>query len=947
MKHDSGKNTITSLRSNNKRDSLWTLVNSSQCKPAHSIPFLSAVQIDNLKSEQDKLGLQKLFTAYTRHGSEAWLNPFPLIKKLDKNLQKYLGPSSVLVPLIDILTMLAKNDISPHSFMVYVVIPRMQDDFSWREWQANHYTALEIIADILISLRHTQPFDRQILGDKHIRLNRDIVLAKYAGQPLSLLMTKDLTKKELVIEYLAIWKNIKLASSSFIRFLRNNVLGLIYNLRGKYGLESLIQLLSVLPEIEGYISNLPQERIDSICLYDSNSKAQIDHKISNGYTPALILEEAEYYMRIIKGILPKPLGLNISSFIAYTLKKQKDREITANLLELAELLPGKGSLAIYKWHFKMLLSLPRTEHKAFINKVRNNRGLHPDYPDTEDLFSDTGIIDRKEGLSSYAKSLGAEPSGINGAQDIVKAYINKTPAIAQVIEKIKYDILTGSDNLWSEEKISLYDRATSIIHAPLLRTIIPGIGSLFYTAPKSQSFSELFKKFPVEKQLKLPDIRHSFTLCTTRENPQLWDSDDIKARVNLNAILDTAQAFRQPHHIKIEEHVFTELTKELLSMRGPLQKLKKQAQDGELRDRQKKSQDIIKKRQEDFRKLLAIYNESNSSLKFIIALILSSGFAKNNPLLKRLVLMWAVKRYTKDPVFAKQKAFFEEDLAPDDISLMQFKMLLRSMELMFSLISSDDEIKRLIEKMPEEIHAVFEPFILTRKKTLGIEAIDAAIKRLSAYHALMAEHAKWQELISKTYKQDMDVNEFELYLSRSSLDAYYGDMGGICASDKPEFIKDPAAFAIRLINKKEKTISGVGLMYFNTEPNQTMGRRPYWFAFAINPLPSLCHKLTNAQLLIMYLNYRMLFEKISRETGYPVLLPGISSWGIISNNDILKKIITEYEIRKHPVILTDAKGLAFYYNEYQYSHAACIIDPAKPHTFTAEQDIKKLLNSFD
>ncbi|MEM5948398.1 hypothetical protein WKV44_07555 [Spirochaetia bacterium 38H-sp] len=949
MRHSRNQDTIISPIINTGRKSLWQLVNSSACKQSHSVPFLSAVQLDNLKAEGEKLGLEKLFTAYVQHGSEAWLNPYPLIKKLDKNLQKYLGQSSALSPLIDILTDLAKNDISPHSFMLYVVIPRMQDDFSWREWRKTHYRALKVIADMLIELRKTSPFEKQFLGDKHIRLNRDIVLAKYAGQPLSLLGHKELEKRDAIVEYIAIWKNIKIVSGSFIRFIRNSVLGLLYNLRGKYNLEHVIQLLSVLPELEGCLSNLPPDKIDSISLYNASSNNLLDYKLANGYTPMLVLEEAEFHMRIIKKLLPKPLGLEAASFITYVIKRQKDHRIINNILYLSDLLPDKGSLAIYKWHIKNLLNKTQKEQLIFIKKTKDNRGLHPDYPNIEDIFSDDNVTNYKENFSSYAKNLNTEPSRLRGARDIIKAYIEKTPAISPVIDKIRDDILEGRDRLWSEEKIKLYDKATQLIHAPLLRTIIPGIGSLFYTAPKSHSFSELFAEYPIEHNIKIPYIRHSFTLSTSRDNPQLWDSSEIKERINLSAILDTAQAFRQPHHIDTEEYVFTELSKELLSMRGPLQKIKKEMGDNKESklENLKRSQDVIQQRQKDFRRLLALYKEAPSSLKFMIALILSSSFAKKNNLLKRLVLIWTVKRYMKNPLFAKQQAFFAEDLVPDDISLMQFKMLLKSMELMFSLINSDSEIRAILESLPTELHSAFEPFLITRRKLLGMEAIDAAIKKLSSYHALLAEHAKWQELISKTYNQESDIRQFLLYVSKSSIDAYYGDMGGICASDKPEFIKDPAAFTIRLVNGQEKTITGMGLLYFNTEPNQALARRPFWFAFAINPLPSLCHKLTNIQLLIMYLNYRILLEKISKETGYPVLLPGISSWGIISNNDILKKIITEYEIRKQPLILTDAKGLSFYYNEYQYAHAACIIDPNKPQTFTAEQDLKKLLESLD
>jgi hypothetical protein len=100
--------------------------------------------------------------------------------------------------------------------------------------------------------------------------------------------------------------------------------------------------------------------------------------------------------------------------------------------------------------------------------------------------------------------------------------------------------------------------------------------------------------------------------------------------------------------------------------------------------------------------------------------------------------------------------------------------------------------------------------------------------------------------------------------------------------------------------------------------------------------------MSTRQQLILYLNYRKLFEEVSAVTGRIVVLSGVSSYGILSNDSSFRDLFLSYEKRYRPVRVHDACGLELYYNEKQFADAFVIIDPEKPETFRAEMDLKKM-----
>jgi hypothetical protein len=64
----------------------------------------------------------------------------------------------------------------------------MRDDYNWRKWQENHLEALQLIADSIYSIKDRPPFNQEHLGSGKTRLARDIVLVKYIGRPLAVVV---------------------------------------------------------------------------------------------------------------------------------------------------------------------------------------------------------------------------------------------------------------------------------------------------------------------------------------------------------------------------------------------------------------------------------------------------------------------------------------------------------------------------------------------------------------------------------------------------------------------------------------------------------------------------------------------------------------------------------------------------------------------------------------
>jgi len=122
-----------------KSKSFRAKIESSASSRSAIIPFLASVNID-LKRRKP-IGLFELFSVWLELGNKYWLNPMDKEKGLgvlEEILFKFQGDVQILSPFISILTDVARNGISPRSFVEYVMLPRMYQDYNWRKWQESH-----------------------------------------------------------------------------------------------------------------------------------------------------------------------------------------------------------------------------------------------------------------------------------------------------------------------------------------------------------------------------------------------------------------------------------------------------------------------------------------------------------------------------------------------------------------------------------------------------------------------------------------------------------------------------------------------------------------------------------------------------------------------------------------------------------------------------------------
>jgi hypothetical protein len=189
--------------------------------------------------------------------------------------------------------------------------------------------------------------------------------------------------------------------------------------------------------------------------------------------------------------------------------------------------------------------------------------------------------------------------------------------------------------------------------------------------------------------------------------------------------------------------------------------------------------------------------------------------------------------------------------------------------------------------------------------------------------------------------------DFTLRTSRSFLDAYFGDMGGICLSGYPELILRPGVMACRLWDEAEKRIRGMCLFVLSTGPARSAGLGKFWYAFAFNPLRSLMRGMGSRELATLYLGFRALAEHISKESGLPVLVPGVGpkgilTHGIVSNDGTFSTLVANYELAAGSPHVRDAKGFSVYYPAPAFADSLVIIDPKRPDSYRARAELEKL-----
>jgi hypothetical protein len=932
------------------------------------IPFSASVNID-LK-RRNPIGLSKLFSVWLEFGNKYWLNPMDKengLGVLEEILFKFQGDVQILSPFISILIKVAENGISPRSFIEYVMLPRMYQDYNWRKWPESHLEALRIIANLINSIKEQPPFNQEHLGSGKTRLARDVVLVRYIGRPLALFQLPQLRDSAMLENYINAWQRISLQDPLSLYFMRNNALHFIYAMSGKIDLIQLIAIIEQLPAIERALADFPSvpklENIQSMNLYDYDIENALQARRQRGFHSLDFTIEIKAYFDIVKALLEKPTGVYLCAHYAGLLKRYKDPDIAENISQLVRIINDHGGMHVYKWHTKKLLAKNKNDMQPYLDYIEENNGCDPEYPRIDRIFRDEELERDNLGIADVIAqfNLGHHFSGKStnnvSYKQFLNAYIQEHPDTASLITDFQQQLLAGLDRQWTYEHLHQLDCLSSPdknLHSILLRSVIRGIGrsfdlfDLFDFLKKSFSFIELFNKYGgAHSQLNI-NARTSFIMPIKELGSSSADQDTI-ARKNINLVpvekvwnslcnsdpVNTGNilSFINKWTIELDEPLekaFNEKVslEEILNETTEVEIIKKTEKDIEKQD---KTISVLRQKKQHYTAIMDEFNSLNDEQKFILALILAGTAGKTDDEFSSYVCRLLLQRYRELDIITTRLSFLRDDISVDVLSYRQFVYFLNLLETLFFVLSEDKNIINLLED-DTVLQNLLEPYLITKKKEITLDALDAAAKRMTDYASMQAERAKWQGILDKMEQKDKKYfHNMEIYTSKSFMDSYYGDMGGICLSGSPEQILRPGFFIQRLVDNTEGQIIGMSILHLSNGGYNTYGSkaRDFWQAFAFNPLYSVLSHYSEEQQLYLYLQFRLNMEKVAWMTKLPVVISGIeTSWGLISNSEYFGDLIRKYEYSKKTAIsVSNAKGLSLHYSKEEFAAALVIIDP--------------------
>ncbi|HOP64863.1 MAG TPA: hypothetical protein PK906_15910 [Spirochaetota bacterium] len=971
--------------------SLLRLAESSLMSKGQCSTFLASVELDLLRPPEERLNLRPLFEACCRNGSKTWLNPALYLKELDVILEKFLCSgierSRVISPLTALLTELAEQGINPAAFLQYIILPRIEEDNDWRRWNELHIDALKLIGDFLVSMKGCPPFDREYLGRGESRLVRDIVLVKYAGRPLSGFPLSELKKGDLLERCRGAWQMLSLDNPFTILFMKTNLLHFMYTMSGRIDLVQLVAVIENMPAIEsGFRENFPERCFNldlktlKMSLYNYDMSRSVYDRKMKGFSDYDFVVELRAYLSIIVALLGTGSGIFLCGYFAARLSALKSPDAACLFERLILAIEDNGGKNIYIWHTRRMLSLPSNERGSYIDMIELNGGVDPSYPVAERLFDGEEIeLYSERAFNAKLKTLGITKddfdlsllSPVDGGRGEVRvphhawisAYLKHYPERRGDIDRYRNEVVAGKDRTWNDERVREIDGLGIPLHRPLLHSVIPGLsGALTY---KSNSFAGLMLQYRSVAGIEPLAVSHEFRV-PVRETSSFDKllSAKVRSRVNMTVIREAwscieSQSGTSPDNVTYFINMeYTKLKEAYAPRSGELVEagsIMASLSDGAEKEKlEKKVRSIekgaahIKAQMELYEALLREADYMNSREKVITAVIVAGKQAGTGDDFARFAVDLLLDRYSSDATLQGRLEVLRNDVAIELIHLGQLEMLVETIDTLGRVVAGDSDLKSALESMisrNEDLEGLLAPFILLKSKKLSMEALDAALRKITGFARLAAERAKWQEILESFSEQGTGFfDPYRIYASRSVVDAYYGDMGSICLSGIPEAVEDPALQVFRLASDSDRKIKGVMLMYRSEGGLSSCMKKmvPFWHSFAFNPIPSMLHRMTRRQQLYLYLNFRRVLERVCRESGMPVVLSGINSWGIVSNDSSFADLILAFERRFNGVEVNDAAGLSLLYSEESYSEAIVVADPARGETFIAD----KLLEGF-
>ena len=955
---------MDSLSGNVKLRALLKKITASKANRSGITPFLAAVELDIERREP--AGLKELFAVWLENGNKYWLNPMDKdngLGVLENILFKYQGDVLVLRPFAALLTQLAGEGISPRAFAEFVILPRMREDNNWRKWRENHLEALRIIAALITAAKDHPPFNREHLGSGRTRLARDIVLVRYIGRPLARFQPAQLRDDSMLKNYMEAWRRISLQEPLSLYFMRNNALHFIYYMSGKIDLIQLVAIVEQLPDIERSFTsafsggNIKLKNIQAMNLYDYDIDYAIQARRRSGFHSLDFALEIKAYFNIVKALLEKNTGVYLCAYYAGLLKRYKNPLIAETISRLVRVIDDRGGMHIYKWHTKNLLDKPKNAMQDYLDFIEENHGCDPAYPRAHQLFRDEEAALEAMDVFALADNFGlgdflaSREYSKASYKDFLDAYIREYPDTAELITDFQEQMLVGRDRGWTAEyaqKLDSLSGGEKNLFGPLLRSVIRGIGIGWMNSRKASCFTDLLEQYRDVQAQMLIAARTCFDMPVRPVGGTSAERDAIaRKQINLALVEKIWQNLCAEENVNVN-NAAAYINKWAIDLNDPLEKAfnkkisfeaeMKETDDEEIRRKleidiakQDKIINTLQEKKQQYTDIIGKFDLLDDDQKFIAALVLAGTAGKPDDQFTGFVTSLLLLRYRHFEGITSRLDFLIDDISVDVLTYQQFTYLLNLLETLFFNLREDAQTAALLEN-DAVLQEILAPYIITKKKTVTIDALDAAAKKMTSYAALQAERAKWQGiLVDMEEKDDKYFHSMEIYTSKTFIDSHYGEMGGICLSSQPRQILRPGFFVQRLADLSDRQIIGMSILYLSTGgfSSPQVKSENFWQAFAFNPLNSMLSHCTTEQQLFLYLQFRLNMEKIAWMTKLPVVLSGIeTSWGLISNHGYFGNLIRTYELCKPTAQkVYNAKGLSVYYSEAEYAKSLVIIDP--------------------
>jgi hypothetical protein len=912
------------------------------------LDFKTAVDLDGLRKTEERMGLQALYVAWCENGNSKWLNPSKELGRIRENCQLFRGPVSAMRPLVRVLLHLTKNGVSPHAFLRYVALPRMGDDFDWRNWPTRHFTALSIIADLIIEIKQSAPFDADVMGSGNFRMARDIVVVKFFAQPLAFLPERELQIQDYRDTYKEIWKGFYLDNSLHIYFLKRNVLPVLFRYAHRLGFNQLIQILHNIPQIEnGFRTFYPDDRATQkindlrIHLYHRDFLRSIEDRERREFSVTHIAQELRAYVRIVAALLRARSGIYLCEFFATELRKRKDPLIADLLLRLVNILRDDGGMHIFRWHVERMLALSKSEMQVFLNEIEANHGRHPNYRGLARIFNYHTDTVKKDKLKAAAVSLGVWDDSLQKAyvldefseRTLLRHYLQLKPEHARLIEQVRSDIAHGTENRWQDEQIRVADALPVELFPLIMKSTIPALNTAYSSGMTHNSFGDLFSMRDELPKALSGEIHHTFSINTF--SPELADrlaEDKVRMQINIDLIAGVFEAIVNPD--------FSDATNLIMI----LNKMQREMDD-RMRARKADARGTLqvpegmKQRHDMLRNIMAVYERASRTEQYVL-LMLVTAHLKKPPEITGVAIRETLKRYMDSHNLRQKFEMLRIDVATGALQPHQLERIIRVCEDIIAAIISDPELNQLFVRDVRR-NSEFEELclVLTRinSNVLTVHHIDAAAKWLLKVNALNAERGRWLKLIVAEQQVKANPVRYHMRLTKSPLDFYFGHMGGIClASHGAEILKEDF-HVVRLSNLETQEIVGIALAVLEREKPATAGPRR-WLGFAVNMIQSFGSKLTANEQLLVYMHFRFVYEKLALQTKRPVVLAGNSDRMILSNDSTFRSLILKLERRRAQ--RTSAYMSTLVYESEAFDDGLLIINPQAPQTLLAHAFFK-------